>query len=155
MDDPVEETPLWIARTQLILDSYRHWRGDDLIPRGPTPAADAIALYESGRVVVAHGTEADPLLNYANRAAQQLWEADLATLLGMPSRLTAEAPERDERRDLLERVSRDGLIDDYQGIRISVTGRRFRISRAIVWNLRDDDGNLCGQAATFQDWQDL
>jgi hypothetical protein len=70
----------------------------------------------------------------------------------MPSRLTAEAPEREERARLLERTARDGFVDDYRGVRITSTGRRFLIERAIVWNLTDAEGRRVGQAATFGEW---
>ena len=52
----------------------------------------------------------------------------------------------------MERTRRDGFVDDYQGIRISRTGKRFRIEQAIVWNLVDDQGRHAGQAATFDHW---
>jgi len=48
-----------------------------------------------------------------------------------------------------------GPVDDYSGIRISQSGRRFRIEQAIVWNLIDAAGHLCGQAATFDTWTPL
>jgi len=70
-----------------------------------------------------------------------------------PSRLTAEAPNREERAKLLEAVARRGFIDDYSGVRISKTGRHFRISRATVWNLLASDGDPCGQAAMFDRWE--
>ena len=56
---------------------------------------------------------------------------------------------------MLERVSRDGFIDDYAGVRISASGKRFRIERAVVWNLVDPAGGHHGQAATFSHWQPL
>lgn len=71
----------------------------------------------------------------------------------MPSRLTAETVQQDERRRLLEAVIRDGFIDNYQGIRVSITGRRFMIKQATVWNLIDEAGEHCGQAVMFRDWQ--
>lgn len=142
----------WIEHAQLLLDSYRRWLGRDLISREGTAADQSRRLFEAPFVVVSHGTEADPILNYANRAALQLWEYDLPTLLRTPSRQTAEPVHRDERARLLERTRRDGYVDDYQGIRISRTGRRFRIDRAVVWNLVAADGRLAGQAATFGDW---
>ena len=52
----------------------------------------------------------------------------------------------------LERTTRDGFVDDYHGIRIASTGRRFLIEQAVVWNLVDDAGDRLGQAATFSDW---
>jgi hypothetical protein len=53
---------------------------------------------------------------------------------------------------LLERVTRDGYIDDYTGIRVTSSGRRFRIHQATVWNLLTPDGTRCGQAAMFDAW---
>jgi len=106
-------------------------------------------------VLVSHGTEADPVLNYGNAAALALWEMSWEGLTRTPSRLTAEAPERDERARLLAEVTTHGFIDDYSGIRIAKSGRRFRIARATVWNLITERGDPCGQAATFNEWQFL
>ena len=155
MTDDVWTRPGWVERVQLLLDSYRHWLGRDLIPRTGSPADQGKALFDAPFVVVAHGTELDPLLCYANRTALTLWEMDADTLVRTPSRLTAEPVHRDERARLLERTARDGYIDDYQGIRVSRTGRRFRIERVTVWNLRGPDGEYAGQAATFDGWTDL
>ncbi len=143
------------AHVQVMLDSFRHWLGRDLIPRTGSPADQAAAVWAAPVVVVSHGTEADPVLNYGNAAALALWETDLATLTRTPSRLTAEPVHRDERAKLMERTRRDGHISDYAGIRVSFTGKRFRIRDAIVWNLRDGSGNHVGQAATFAEWEFL
>jgi len=56
---------------------------------------------------------------------------------------------------LLAQVTEHGFIDDYSGIRISKSGRRFRIGRATVWNLVTERGEPCGQAATFDRWNYL
>ncbi|HTU26422.1 MAG TPA: MEKHLA domain-containing protein, partial [Pirellulales bacterium] len=53
------------------------------------------------------------------------------------------------------RTASQGFVDDYQGIRISSTGRRFRIEQAVVWNVLDVTGAKVGQAATFSRWRDL
>jgi hypothetical protein len=73
----------------------------------------------------------------------------------LPSRLSAEPVHRDERARLLEVVGRKGYIDDYRGIRIAKSGRRFRIEQATVWNLLDEADGIAGQAATFKTWVDL
>jgi len=143
----------WEEHTRLLLDSYRRWLGRELVTRQNSPLDDARALFEAPFVVVSHGTQADPILNYGNRTALTLWEIDLETLLRTPSRLTAEPVHRDERARLLERTTRDGYVDDYSGIRITATGRRFRIHQAIVWNLIDAAGVYTGQAATFDSWE--
>jgi hypothetical protein len=145
----------WIAYTQLLLNSYAKWLGRELISRDGTPQAQASRLFDAPFVVVAHGTQPDPILCYANRTALALWEMDLPTMLTTPSRLTAEPMHRDERAQLLARTTRDGYVDDYRGIRISSTGKRFEIERAIVWNLVDARGEYHGQAATFDQWTAL
>ena len=153
------DTP-WLCQKQiehahLLLDSFTRLLGRDLVPRDASPAEQARRLFESPFVVVSHGTEADPVLNYANATALRLWEMDWATFVQTPSRLTAEPVHRDERARLLERTSRDGYVNDYAGIRISQSGRRFRIEQAIVWNLVDAAGQRRGQAATFDAWTPL
>ena len=153
-DFPWQE-PNWIAQTQLILDSFARLLGRELIDRYGTGLEQSQRLFEADFVVVSHNTADDPILNYGNQAALNLWETDLESLLSMPSRKTAEPVHRDERAELLRRVTEDGFIDDYQGIRISATGKRFRIDQAIVWNLIDNDGQKVGQAATFSDWEML
>jgi MEKHLA domain len=145
----------WVEHTQVLLDSFRRWVGRELIPRVGTPREQARTLFLAPFVVVSHGTQSDPVLSYGNRAALDLWEMDIETLLRTPSRLTAEPLHRDERSRLLQRTSRDGFVDDYSGIRISSSGRRFSIDRAIVWNLVDAAGERVGQAATFDDWKFL
>lgn len=145
----------WIAHTQILLQSYRHWLGEELIARDGSPLEQARRLFEAPLAVVSHDTQSDPVLNYANRVALELWEMDLATLLRTPSRLTAEPMHRDERAHLLARTARDGYVTDYAGIRVTRSGRRFRIAQAVVWNLLDAAGNDAGQAACFRHWQFL
>ena len=142
----------WVGHTQTMLDSYRRWRGVELFAREGSAEEQAQRVFEAARVVVSHGVQDDPLLNYANRVALDLWQIDIPKLLVNPSRLTAEPMHRDERARLLERTARVGYVDDYRGIRIATTGRRFRIEQAVVWNLVDAAGRPVGQAATFDRW---
>ena len=109
----------------------------------------ARALYQADFAVVSHDTQPDPVFNYANLAAQRVFEMDWETFTQLPSRLSADSTNRDERARLMERVRRDGYIDDYSGVRISATGKRFMISRATVWNVVDIEGRYLGQAACF------
>lgn len=147
--------PQWVAHAAILLDSFAKVVGRELIPRTGSAEEQAERLFVAPRVVVSHGTEADPVLNYGNAKALELWEMDAATFSRTPSRLTAEPVHRDERARLLERTRRDGFVDDYSGIRISRTGKRFRIEQAIVWNLVDAAGVHRGQAATFDAWKPL
>jgi len=145
----------WQRCTQLLLDSYRRFLGCELIDRSGDTQHQAQALFEAPFVVVAHDTAADPILMYGNRTALALWEMNLETLLATPSRLTAEPVAREERTRMLAQANEKGYIDDYRGIRIASTGRRFEIERAIVWNLVDREGRSAGQAATFGEWRFL
>ena len=149
---PPWTAPAWIDRTQCLLESYHRWLGSDLIaPVGPLEDQSE-RLFHAPVVVVAHGTQDDPILDYANQAAVDLWETDLETLLRLPSRKTAEPVHRDERAAMLRRTREQGFIDDYAGVRITTTGRRFRINQATVWNLIDAEGRHAGQAAAFSEW---
>jgi hypothetical protein len=62
---------------------------------------------------------------------------------------------REERQSILEKVDRDGFVAGYGGVRIAKSGRRFRISGTVIWQLIDDSGIVRGQAATFGDWSDI
>lgn len=153
----VDLATLWqqpdiIAHSGRLARSLKHWTGRDLLPGFTDERELSRQLFEAPFVIVSHGTEADPILNYGNLTALRLWDISWQELTQMPSRLTAEAPNREERARLLERVTRDGYIDDYSGIRIAKTGRRFRIASATVWNLINKDGSPVGQAAMFSEW---
>lgn len=153
MDEPGPENDFLAEHVSLMLDSYRHFVGDDLLSREGSPVDVARRLFESGVAVISHDTADDPVFNYGNRAILDLFEMTWAELTVLPSRMSAEPVNRDERERLMERVREQGYIDDYSGVRISSTGKRFLINRATVWNLVDARGELCGQAAAFTDWE--
>jgi hypothetical protein len=152
--------PIWqgesaIAQTQIIARSLRHFTRRELLAGSFSPTALSEKVFHAPFVLVSHGTEADPILNYGNQSALTLWEMSWDELTRTPSRLTAETPNREERARLLAAVTARGFIDDYSGIRISKTGRRFRIAQAVVWNLLSENGRPCGQAAMFSHWEFL
>ena len=151
--DLIWKTDFAIAHTACLARSLKRWTGRELFPGVSNPIELSQKVFEATFIIVSHGTEIDPILNYGNRAALALWEMSWEELTRTPSHLTAEAPNREERARLLEIVTRRGFIDDYSGIRISKTGRRFRISHATVWNLLTEDGKPCGQAAMFDRWE--
>jgi hypothetical protein len=153
--DAIWKNPSVIAQTQLIARSLDHWTGRALLPGLFNPLGLAKNVFEAPFMLVSHGTEGDPILNYGNAVALKLWEMSWDELTRTPSRLTAEAPVREERARLLAAVAANGFIDDYSGVRISKTGRRFRIARATVWNLLEENGRPRGQAAMFSEWQFL
>jgi len=136
------------ARISLIAESYQRLLGRPLV-EGPDLVP---ALWSASGAIVAHGTEADPIFFFGNQTALRLFEMPFEDFTRLPSRLSAEPLLREERAALLERVSRDCFISDYAGTRISAKGARFRIERAVVWNLIDSTGMVQGQAAAFDHW---
>ena len=138
-------TPEIEQHIEWLCSSYERLTGKVLAP-------DAQAVWQAPFVVVSHGLESDPVFNFGNRAALALFELDWDDFIRLPSRKSAEPVERAKRQELLERVTRDGFIDDYAGIRISASGRRFKVRNAVVWNVADNAGIYCGQAATFSEW---
>ena len=152
---PSPENHYLNAHVARLMASFHRWTGKDLVARDLAPEDQARELYYAPFVVLSHDTSPDPLLNYANQKGLWIFELSWNDLTAMPSRLTAEAPERTERARLLEQVSKQGYIDNYSGIRIGKNGRRFVIERATVWNLLDENGAPYGQAATFAEWRFL
>lgn len=148
MDRPTIGLGAAYAHQRLLTDSYRKWTGRELIANDSAASLED-QLFYAPFVLLSHGTEADPVLNYGNEKALQLWEMDWKQLTSTPSRLTAEPMEQEERNRFFEAVTANGYVDNYTGIRISSTGRRFHIMNAVVWNLIDDKGLYKGQAATF------
>jgi hypothetical protein len=144
-----------INHTRCLVRSFKKWTGRDLLRGNDSAEELAESVFNASFIIVSHGTQADPILNYGNQAALSLWEMSWDEFTRTPSRLTAEEPNREERTRLLEAVTRQGYIDNYTGVRISKNGRRFEISRATVWNLVSDTGEPCGQAATFSEWKFL
>jgi hypothetical protein len=136
----------------LLTESYLRVVG------APLPRSDlgpAWLYHEARFAVLAHDTEADPRFIYANRTAQRCFEYSWAEITSLPSRLSAEAPNRAERQTLLDAVTRDGYVSGYRGVRIAKSGRRFWIEDGVVWQLIDPSGVCHGQAAMFAEWRDL
>lgn len=153
--DTIWQTGFVVRHSACLARSFRKWTGRDLLPGLFNPLGLAKNIFEAPFALVSHGMEADPVLNYGNRRALELWEMSWEELTRTPSRLTAEVPNRAERARLLAEVTARGFIDDYSGVRISKSGRRFRIRRATVWNLLTEKNEPCGQAAMFDQWEFL
>ena len=141
------------AHCALLAESFARLLGRPLIDGNPKPSAAQLWTAECG--LLSHSVEADPLFNYANKLALELFERDFDSMSGLPSRLSSEAPVDHERIRLLDEVARRGFIENYCGVRISSRGRRFEIRGATVWNLIDGAGSYRGQAAKITQWRYL
>ena len=155
MPDTTCQPAFLIRHVEILRASFRHWTGKPLLEENLDSASAVIALADAPFAVVSHGTEAEPVFNYANKLALQLFEMSWDEFTLLPSRCSAEAPNQAERARLLQAVTRQGYIDDYTGIRIAISGRRFMIRDATIWNLLTDTGRHYGQAALIRHWEML
>ncbi|MDX2255372.1 MAG: MEKHLA domain-containing protein [Pseudanabaenaceae cyanobacterium bins.39] len=146
-----------IAHVQMLMYSFKYWTGktlgDLMQVDNITPKELAQKIFLADFVLVSHGTEVDPVLNYGNQKALDLWQMDWHTFTQTPSRYTAEPMERADREQLLAQAKSQGYINNYRGVRIASNGDRFYIDQAIIWNVVDATGQLWGQAATFREWE--
>jgi len=143
------------SHIDLLLKSYKKWTGKELTDINGEPGQIAEHIFNAPFALVSHDMQDDPVFNYGNRTALELFELDWDEFTKLHSRESAEPVNREERARFLKRVTENGFIDDYRGIRISSSGRRFEIRDATVWNVVDEEGNYKGQAAFFDKWKFL
>ncbi len=153
MDYPTEKNSFLLEHALLLKNSYHRLLLKDLIPDNLSDKKFAQQLFHAPFAVASHDTSSEPLFNYANLKALELFELNWEELILLPSRFSAEPVNQAERERLLSKVTKKGYIDHYEGVRISTTGNRFMIKNAVVWNLNDDQGIYKGQAACFGEWE--
>ena len=148
---PPAASNLWHHEWLRLLDSsLRKCSGTAILPApDASPAQCSTVASSDDLVVVSHDGAEDPVFNYASKAALDLWEMDWETFTSTPSRFSAEPDEREARAELLRRVTADGYVDDYRGVRVSSSGRRFEVRDAYVWNVYQGEERV-GQAALFR-----
>jgi len=135
----------------LIQSSYQRLLGVGLADAALSSQEACQWLYaEAPFCLLAHDASDDPRFTFANLAAQRCFEYEWGELVGMPSRLSAEAPNRAEREALLATVASQGYASGYRGLRIAKSGQRFWIEDVTVWNLVDTQGRKHGQAACYR-----
>ncbi|HIK05918.1 MAG TPA: MEKHLA domain-containing protein [Trichormus sp. M33_DOE_039] len=139
-----------ILHSQRLLKSFQHWTGKQLIDVNASPIEMSQALFKAPFVLVSHGTEVDPIFNYGNHQALELWELSWEDFTKMPSRKTAEEIVQQERDRLLAEAATQGF-SYFSGVRITSTGKRFHIQDGILWNLIDEQHKYCGQAAVYSE----
>ena len=137
------------------MESYKQITGVQLFDRAYSDEYRSYLLYHAPFVVVSHGTENDPVFNYANITAQQLWNIGWEQFTQMPSRLSAEPERAEDRQRLLDEAAQNGFINNYTGVRISSGGQRFKIENVLLWNLKNEENEKTGQVALFRQWANI
>jgi hypothetical protein len=146
---PSAENNYLADHIELISQSFQNLLGYPLLENTDNLAE---RLYYAPFALLSHNTAADPIFNYANAQALQLFELNWQQLITLPSRASAEASNQVARDKLMAQVTAQGFMTGYSGIRISSTGKRFEMRNAIIWNLTDTQGVYQGQAACFTEW---
>jgi len=155
MAAPSDGNGFLAKQAELLIKSYLRLTARPLLTTTDSEVDISKALFDAPFAVASHNTDQDPLFNYANQSALDLFEMSWPEMSQLPSRISAESVTQEERDQLLARVAEAGFIDDYRGVRISSTGRRFLIEDATVWNVLDVQGEYRGQAAVIRRWSQL
>jgi hypothetical protein len=139
----------------IVEASYKHCFSESLFDVEYQDEALVEKVWNAKFALVSHGAQEDPIFNFANQAALDLFDMDFDTFTRTPSRQSAENEKltQEERNALLKEVTEKGCIDNYSGVRISAKGRRFFVKNARVWNLIDSNGSHVGQAAILTEWE--
>ncbi len=145
----------YIKHGQLLCLSYAHWTIKKLIADNKDPETLILELYEAPFAVVSHGIENDPIFNFGNKTALELFELEWDQFIQVPSRESVEMTSRAERDKLMRQVTTNGYIENYSGVRVSSSGARFLIEDATIWNIVDANNVYYGQAAMFEKWKTI
>ncbi len=136
----------------LLVSSFFQLTGKHLIDPRLSEMDQVTAVLEAEFAIVSHNAAVDPIFNFGNKVALNLFELTWAEFIKLPSRRSAEPHLKEERDRLLSQVAEKGFIDDYTGVRVSATGKRFLVNNAVVWNLIDERDHYWGQAAVLYSW---
>jgi MEKHLA domain len=138
----------------IVLENLHRWTGRDLIQDyGFSLATLGAQVFDADFYLLSHNIDPDPILNYGNRRVLELWEISWAELTRMHSRETAKSSDRASRSTLMQQVAAQNYVSGYSGVRVSKTGREFRILDVTIWNLFTRDGHPYGQAAWFKHYE--
>ena len=153
--EPTAENQFLQDHVARLHQSYQRLVGKTFGPVDLQGIEFAQAVYKSSFILLSHGTESEPIFNYANLTAQRLFEMSWAEFCTCPSRDSAEPQNQAGRQKLLTAVREQGFFENYQGIRIAKSGKRFWIRETTIWNVTDEQGQYFGQAAICRHWEAL
>lgn len=121
-DEPAAANAFLADHVRLLCASYRRLIGADLLVADADPTL-AEALYHAPFVVLSHGTDSDPIFNYANRTAQRLFEMTWAQITSLPA-VAVFGRARESRRPRTAARNR---------LRARLHRRLSRCSRLFLW----------------------
>jgi len=135
----------------IVLENLKRWTSYDLIKEyGFSEENLGEQVFDADFYILSHNNAADPILNYGNDRVLKLWETSWEELTTMYSRDTAKPVNLSARLAMIEQVKLQNYISGYSGLRISKTGKEFKILDVTIWNILTNNGDLYGQAAWFK-----
>ncbi|KNC99940.1 uncharacterized protein SPPG_05313 [Spizellomyces punctatus DAOM BR117] len=156
-------TPTTLGNVHRAIVSFHHYFNQTLVPFTARPSKNELlkvadTVYALPFIFLTHtGTPTgghDPIYNFGNEKALSVFGRTPAELLQFPSRLSAGPDERTRREDFMREVAVKGCVKDYDCIRVKKDGSPLKMWDGYVWNVRDESGEIVGQAAMFKKWQD-
>ncbi len=96
---PCQTNAYLSEHVDVLRASLRHYTGRDLIDSQQEGLEAAREIFYAPFVVLSHNTAKDPVFTYGNQAALELFEMSWDELLALPSRKSAEIPDRDNYQD--------------------------------------------------------
>jgi hypothetical protein len=136
----------------ILLENLTRWTRIDLAKEyGISDQDFGKGIFEASFCLLSSDLSNDPILNYGNQTALDLWEMSWEELTSTRSRDTAKPDRQSDRDELMERVNEKNFVTGYNGMRISKSGKEFLIKDVTIWNLFDSDGKPYGRAAWFKD----
>ncbi|KAK3252267.1 hypothetical protein CYMTET_38430 [Cymbomonas tetramitiformis] len=137
-----------------LIETYKKATGEPLLT-GLDISTAAKALYEADFLLLSHGSGDNPHFDYANKKALEVFEMTWAQMQETPSsKSAADAAEiQEDRRRALAQAETDGVCKGYSGLRVSTSGREFRIEDGVIWTLLGADDQKVGQAAFVPKWK--
>jgi hypothetical protein len=99
--------------------------------------------------IMSHGVQADPVFNYANLAALELFKYSINDLCKLPSRYSTLPHLEQDRDNTLKEIAKSDYGYIHDGMRQTSEGRVILTSEILYWVVYDDDGTRIGHAAVY------
>ena len=142
-----------VILSHFMNESFKRWTDQYLIDPHHQPEEFSRLLYFAPFVVFAVSNHPDPRFSYANESSQKLFLYNWNEFTALPSTTPIEPSDFPQSQRMLDECSSQGFSKAFEGIRITSTGKRFKIGRTILWNIIDDSGRKIGKAVVFNKWE--
>jgi MEKHLA domain len=135
----------------MMLENLQRWTGYDLMKEyGFSLDTLGAEVFNADFYILSHNNATDPILNYGNKQVLDLWEVSWEELTTMHSKDTTKPVDRQARSVMMEQAKIHNYVNGYSGVRVSKTGKEFKILDGTIWNLFVNNDEPYGQAAWFR-----